>query len=354
MHINILNSLTFTRTFYTVVSCYLINLKFMKKIISLALVVAVFFSGCGLFKKDPQKAVNKGISEFAEVQKMQSKMTLSGTMLAPPGEKPEKITFSLTSQGQSDMSDEAAPQVEMTMNLVMTLDAAQSISGKILLKIVGTKVYLNVQELNLSSQVNEEFKKQIATFLNKWWIIPTSEENPFTQITTEQRKLQEKFKDTRFFVNAREEGEEMVEGITATRYRVDLDKDALKSFLLEIAHSGGTQLTPDEEAAIAESLKDIEFSGAVWVGEDNVVHKISGTISVQPAQGPTSSFDVEYTGWNYDEEVAVTAPEGATEFSALQLLPIFGALNNLEGPPVAPVPAPAASQDLGSKQVEKK
>lgn len=322
----------------------------MKKIISFLLLLTVAVSGCNLFKKSPQEAVNKGMERFAEVKKMSSKLILSGTMQSPAGESPSKVTFSLDASGKNDTSDSKSPKFDMDLNLTVKTDVLGG-SGEVFLRSVDKKIYVNLANLNFPGETGEALKTQLGSLFNTWWFIPLGDENPIGKLTEEQKELQEKFKETKFFVNAQEDGEEEVAGIESTRYRVDIDKEALKNFVLEIARISGNQPTPEEEQAITDSLKDVEFSGAVWVGSDKALHRVRGTVTAQPKQGPSTSLEVDYSVWDFGKNVDVSAPEGAQEFNPLMLLPVLGAFGNLGGTSTE-APAVPIDQPLGARQAK--
>lgn len=340
-----------------------IYLWVMKKIIVLGVLLSIFISGCQLFKKDPQEAVTEGISKFVEVKKMKTELTVKGTIVAPAGETPSKVQFSFESIGSSDVSDEKTPQLDLAIKISAAMDGKEAV-GEAQVRTLNDKVFFNVSKISVGGEAGKNINEQLSSVLKRWWFFPLGENNPFGKLSKEQKELQEKLKGTTFFVNAKEEGSENVHGIDATKYRVDLDKEVLKNFLLDVGRSSGNQISPDEEAAIASSLKDIEFSGALWVGTDGAVHRIAGTVSVQPGQGPSSSFDVDYAGWDYGLDFEVAEPDPASEFNPFMLLPIaslFGnldapeeALDSSEAPPQGEEESPAISdKPLGVEQLKK-
>lgn len=318
----------------------------MKKIILVILVTGLLISGCSLFKKDPQKAVNEGITSFADVQKSSSQLVMSGTINAPPGEKPATVRFTIDASGKSDVVDKESPAVDMVFKLQASLDD-KSGSGELSVRTVDKKLFINLTKLEIPGQSGEAIATQLSSVLNKWWSLPLGDNNPFGKFSTQQQEVKDKLKTTQFFVNSVEDGKEEVEGASATRYRVDLNKEAFKKFIIDIARLTGNQPTPEEEIAFSESLNEVEWSGAVWVGDDDVLHRIRGTVTVQPKQGPNTSFEIDYRGWDYGKDVAVTAPESSQEFNPLMILPLLGAFQGLDQAGVSPV----VDEPLGSSQV---
>lgn len=305
----------------------------MKKIIAFALVAGLLvFSGCSLFKKDPQKAVNKGVLAFTEVEKMNFKMNVNSVKIAPAGEKPAKTQIVVDGSGKSDSSDPKNWKLDADAKLNFTIDD-QKASGQVLLKWLNKKNYFNLKTLDIASPEGESLEKNTASLMNQWWVVPLSEGGIVDQYAEQFKKLQEKLKTTKLFVNAREEGKEDVQGIPTTLYRVDVDKEALKALIIDFARSTENQLDPRDEEAITEGLKEDEFSGILYVGnKDGIVHRIRGTVTVQPVQGPNSTFDIDISGWDYDKDVEIKAPENAKDFSTFIAVPFLEAFRNLSAP----------------------
>lgn len=297
----------------------------MKKIIVAFIITTMLFAGCSLFKKNPKEAVDDGVAGFGDVKKMSSSLLLNGVTQAPPGEKPARTLFNIEAAVKSDMTDDAQPKVDANIKLTASLDD-QNISGALQFRTVDKKIFANISELNFPGAGGDEIKKQMADFLNKWWSLPMGEESTVAKLTDEQKKLQESFKTTKFFKSAADEGSEDVHGIKCTRYRVELDKEAVKKFLVDVARAADNQLSAEEEVAIQKGLDEMEFSGVLWVGGDDLAHRIKGTVTSQPAQGASSSFDIDYSAWDYGKDVALSAPEGAKELNPLMLLPFMGLL----------------------------
>lgn len=327
----------------------------MKKIAAafLFILLSITLSSCSLFKTDPNKAVNEGLQGFSEVKRMASRLVISGTVKSPDGEKPENVKFSVITEGRTDNSDSESPLVDMSFKLSGDADSAGG-SGTILFKSVDKKMYFSLASIDAAGEKGEELKTQMASFIGAWWSLPLGETSPFGKLSDQQNELMKKLKGVNLFVSATEEGEEEIEGISATRYRVEVSKDALKQFISDLARITENQLSPDEETAIAESLKEVEFSGAVWVGKkDDLIHRISGTVAVSPAQGSSASFEVDFIGWDFGKKVAVEAPAQSQEFNPLTLLPLLGAVSSFnaqkpeapaagnESAPAVPAPVPA-------------
>ncbi|PJC36688.1 hypothetical protein CO046_04710 [Candidatus Peregrinibacteria bacterium CG_4_9_14_0_2_um_filter_53_11] len=316
----------------------------MKRLTATLLVVSVLFSGCSLFQKDPQEAVNEGVKEFAQVKRASSLTKVSGIIHSPAGETPAQITFDFEVQGQADSTNQEEPRFDVTMKVNVGVDDKKG-SAEIQVRSLNKKLFLKLNSLSLPGQP-AELEEQLKTISQTWWNIPM-EDTPFGKLNEEQKGLQEKLKNLTFFENAAEDGPEVVQGMDGTRYRVDLNKEAVKELLVEISRLGGQIPSPEEQTALADALSELSFSGVLTIGEDDALHRVRSTVSVQPTQGASSSFDIDYQGWDYGEKFELAEPADAREFSPLLLLPLMSTLGSLSAPAEAILPAEG---DLGAEQ----
>ena len=325
----------------------------MKKTISSLLVSVLLLSSCSLFKKDPQESVDIGTKKLGEVQRMASKFDIKGSVTMPPGEKLSSIRFNVTGEGKSDNSDMKNISVDSHYGLSVDLDGKKG-NVEVDVKTLDKSLFFRITDVKIETKDGGNLGDQLKPLLAIWYKVPLQEGDALQSLNSEQQKVRDKFKNTQFFINATEDGEEQVQGMDAIRYRVDLNKNVIKDLILEFGRMTGNLVSPEEESAITASLDDIDFSGAVWVADDKAIHRMQGTVTVQPPQGATTSFDFDYTLWDLGKRFTVTAPEGAQDFNPLVMLPLIGALGSLTPPaePEVPVEEGAAIDDpLGAAQV---
>ncbi len=313
----------------------------MRKFLALLILSLFVFSGCSLFKKDPQAAVNEGIKKFAAQTQSMSRTSIKGTLSAPAGEAVSSLVFNMDLSGFADTSDKENPTFDMTLKGEATVDGKKG-SVEVQFRGLEKKLYVKLNDLSIPGDQNEAVKAQLTQLASQWWEIPLNE-TPLGEINKQQQGIQEKLKTLVFFQNATEDGVDSIEGSDAVKYRVEINKDAIKELILAVATSEGNVLSPEEESAITDSLKDVEFSGAVSVGDTDIAQRIKGTLSVQPADGTASVFDIDYSGWNFGDKVEVTVPEGTKPFNALDFLPLIGALSAATPEASLTTPSDAAS-----------
>lgn len=315
----------------------------MKKIVASLLVVVLLVSGCSFFKKSPQAAVNEGIANFANIKKLTSTLLVNGTINLSAGKAPVQIALSVESS--SDASDAANPKTDTIFKVNASAEGT-AVSADMLVRVLNKNFYANLAKLDVSGEAGTAIKDQLKGIFDVWWFFPVSGgESTADNLQAKQKQIMQKFQEAQFFTNAVEEGSETVGGVSATKYSVALDKVAVKKFLVEVIAlvEPESKLTAEEEAQMEKDLQNVEFSGAVWVGEDEFVHRIKGVLTYQPTDptGATASVDIDYTGSNYGEDVTVVAPESPREFNPVALIPLlgaFGALSSSEAPetPVTP------------------
>lgn len=348
------HTLTLNKNFYTFNIQFIFLPNYMKrKIIASLIIVGFLVSGCSVFKKSPQAAVEDGMAKLADVKKASSTLTMSGTITMPEAASP--LQFTVNAVSKSDSSDMDNPKTDSTFKITAAADG-NTVNGDFMLRVLEKKFYVNLVNVDVSGDTGAAMKTQLKDIFNTWWFFPVENgQNPADDLKAKQKELLEKFKNAKFFTNAKEEGKEEVGGVSATRYTVELDKAAVKDFLIEVLDSLGNaqgKMTAEEKTQVEENLKNVEFSGAVWVGDDEVIHRIKGTFTFRPkeAGAPSASIDVDYTGSDYGKDVAITAPENPKEFQPSALIPLlgaFGSLDTVPGPtdtPVTPTtPAPATT-----------
>ncbi|PIQ77313.1 hypothetical protein COV82_05215 [Candidatus Peregrinibacteria bacterium CG11_big_fil_rev_8_21_14_0_20_46_8] len=326
----------------------------MKKTIATFLLLTFALSGCSLFKPDPQTAVNKGLLRLGQAERISSRFSVNGTVTMPPGEKLSRMSFDLTGSGQSDAADPKDIAVDFEYQLGINFDGK---GGQVIADVRSLEdvLYFRLREVKLPGENSDALAAQIAPLTNSWFKMPLQEGNPFQALTEEQQALRERFKNTEFFTNAVEDGTDEIRGEEATRYRVELNKDAVKDLIVDLGQTTENAISPEEESAIAESLQDVDFSGAVWV-VDKTARRIQGTVTIQPAQGASTSFDIDYEVWDLGKKVAIDAPAEAQEFNPLMVLPLVGALSALtpQLDEEAPLPLEGEPIDLplGAEQAE--
>lgn len=311
----------------------------MKRFGAAALVLMLVLSACSLGKKEPPVAVQEGYLKALEVSKSSSAVVISGTIAAPAGETPSKVTFSADVTSSSDTSDESKMIFDTTMKINVGLDDQKG-AGTVYLRSNGTDMFAKVSDIQLPGEKGKQLVTQLGALTNKWWKVPAE----FTaqlkqQESAEEKKLiTAKFKTLTPFSNVTEDGEEDVHGDTSTRYRVEVSKEALKEIILEAARIGGNALSPDMATSIETALADVQFSGAVSVNNDGILNHVKGTVTIQPKDaGGSGSFDFDISTWNHGDKVTIGAPEGAADFNPLMMFSVLGALGAMDGAtPTAP------------------
>lgn len=323
----------------------------MKRFGAAALVLMLVLSACSLGKKEPSVAVQEGYLKSLEVKKSSSAAIISGTIAAPTGETPSKVTFTADVTSSSDSSDVTKMKFDTTMKINVGIDDQKG-AATIYLRSDGTDMFAKISDMQLPGEKGQQLVTQLSALTNKWWKVPADFTAQIKQQQTaqNQEQMMAKFKTLTPFSNVQEDGEEDVHGDTSTRYRVEVSKAALKEIILEAGRVGGNVLTPDMVTAIESALEDVQFSGAVSVNSDGIMNHVKGTVTVQPKDtSGSASFDFDISTWNHGDKVEIGAPEGAADFNPLMMFSIAGALgamNTTETPATPDATVPGLPTDL--------
>ncbi|MBP9718595.1 hypothetical protein KBD59_04865 [Candidatus Gracilibacteria bacterium] len=302
----------------------------MKRFGAVVMTLMLVLSACSFSKKDPAVAVQEGFVKMLENHEASTAATVSGTVAGPAGEVPSKMNFSMNLTGSSDSTDLAKTKFDQTIKIEVAADDLKG-GGTLYLRSDGTDIFAKISDLSVPGEKGVAAVAQLEPLMNKWWKIPADVSSQLKQTEEEQKKLTEKLKTLTPFTNVVEDGEEDVHGDSSTRYRVDINKDAIKEFILEAARVGGNVMDTETVSAIEDGLKDVQFSGAVSVNNDGYMNRIKGTITIQPTDGTSGSFDFDMTSWNIGDKVEISAPEGAADFNPLMMFSILGALGSTGG-----------------------
>lgn len=307
-----------------------------KKILIGLFSIVLIFSACQK-EPDPETSLRESIAKMAESNQYHFEISFIGKGQDPNG---EMVDFSAEVKGSGNTEDKEHPEGDADLTLGITSkDGAMKIG--VSLRFLPGYFYAKLNELMLPGEgLPQETTDQ---FLNTWWEIPIPEENsPFKAAPKEQEEIIAKLKTVSLFQNISKVSEEEVQGELSYKYRADLNPEALVSFLEEATKISNPekQVTEEEKNALLDALKDVDFSGNLWVSKsDGTLRKVSGTLRSAPKEGGNISLDFEASFWDFGKKVAYEKPEGATPFNPALLLGLFGSLPGLGGAPaLEPVP----------------
>lgn len=324
----------------------------MKKKIFIGLFSLLLILSACQKEPDPETSVRESIALMAESNQYHFEISFTGKGQDPSG---EVVDFSAEAKGSGNTEDREHPEGDADLILGITSkDGAMKIG--VSLRFLPGYFYAKLNELTLPGEGLP--KETTDQFLNAWWEIPIPEENsPFKAAPKEQEEIIAKLKTISLFQNISKVSEEEVKGELAYKYRADLNPEALISFMEEATKISNPekQVTEEEKNALLDALKDVDFSGNLWVSKaDGTLRKVSGTLRAAPKEGGNISLDFDAEFWDFGKKVAYEKPEGATPFNPALLLGLLGSVPGL-GAPATPEPVPVdgdipIDQPLGAEQ----
>lgn len=253
-----------------------------------------------------------------------------GTMMAPEGQVPQEINFDIDLSGDLDNTNPSEPKFSMNVDLGGAMDGGdeEHLLGSILSD--AQNFYMQLESISdFDGTVGPEM---VEGFVGKWWRmeIPPgafAEIDKKSDMTPEQEQIKELAKSTNFFKNISYVGNETVMGAKTYKFSAELDKDAVKNFLIEVAKidSNVPEPTASDLAELDEMLATFEMNGDFFVGvDDKVMHGAMGSISMTPPEGGSMILDFDFKVGNLNDTVTVDVPTESELFDPLMLLGMGG------------------------------
>ncbi len=319
----------------------------MIKVGVLALTSLTILAGCGGAKNDKvaQDAVHTAIVNSSNVKSENYSLILDGKVTAGKDSTAQfkELKGSLNFSGAYDIKTKDDPKLTLKIGAKGTVDGGkeQSVGGEIVL--ANKNFYFLIGKLDVDG-IPDLYKVAVDQFLNKWWSVALPPESlaqfnagaaDDANLTPEQKQLKELMKKTQFFKNVKAAGADKVGDVEAEKYSVELDKEALKTYLTEAAKISGQSAEGGDLEQVTKLVNTVEFKGSVWVSKDDqMMRKLDGTMTIAESPetaGSAISFQATYMVDNLNKAVKVEAPAKSEKFD----------LSKIMGIPAAPV-APAA------------
>lgn len=301
----------------------------MKKL-ALLLAAAITLTACsgGVQEplKSPEEMVKEAITKASDFRSGTFLAEIEGSMQNPVAE--QDIDFQMAMNGAYDVRDLEMPKFDFTIDGTGNKEGGDEQKVKLAMRFIKDNMYVSLNEIT-------DFEGQVPLamvqgFMNQWWSIPMTQdefqtatlnafyENPDDPKTKALKELYQKhlmFKDLTYV------GSEKVNKANAYVYSWNLDKEALIAYLKAVGEITEQSLTAEELANIEEFLQFIEASGKIYIDQEQViVVKMDGAMKINDLEGVSADFDLSYKLANWNEDVTIEVPEGATEFDPFALL----------------------------------
>lgn len=304
----------------------------------LILATITIFAGCGAKdEKEAQEAVKTAMSNTYKIKSGDYVFAVDGKMTASNENAGFKeLSGSLGVSGVYDANNVTDPKFTMVVDAKGSADGGEEQSLKAEVRMVNKNFYFMVGNLEFAAA--GPYSDMVTPFLSKWWFaeMPPEAIEGFSvygddaDLTPEQKQLKALAEGTMWFKNVKDEGDDNVDGAEATKYSVELDKEALKKYVIESSKFGDVELSEEDIKETEAALDLLEFSGDLWVSKnENVVIKLQGALSLKADEKTDNvgfALDTAYSSTNLNGAVNVAVPEGAEKFDPLATLGMGGGL----------------------------
>ena len=303
------------------------------KVGALVLATLTIFAGCTGAKNDKvaQETVQTALVNSSKVISGTYDVALSGKVTAAKGATAQfkEANGSAEFSGVYDKKVKGDPKLTLKVDIKGTLDAGkeQAVNGE--LRLTGKTMYFSVANLSIDG-IPAEYQAVITKLLGKWWSIVVPAES-LTQLdaapadkdlTPQEKQLKDLEEKTQYFKNVSDMGADKVGTIDAEKYSVELDKDAVKNYLVEAAKIKGQEATSADITGLDNLMKLVDFKGNVWINKaDNTLAKVDGAVVVSPGtetENLAMTFQATYTATAGD--VKVDVPAGAQTFDLAKIM----------------------------------
>ncbi len=301
----------------------------MKKLISFLLIVSTFLacSSTGLEPvKSPEEIIKEAMLNSSEFRSGTFSVDLDGEMENTILE--QEIDLDVTISGTYDSRDLDDPKLALVMNLLGHFDEGEEQKIEFEMRFLSEQMYLVLNDIS-------DFDGQVPLplvqgFLKQWWSIPMPKDDvqsatlkAFYENSDDPTSiaLKEMYLKHFVFKDLKYTGNENVNGEAAYVYSWTLDKDAFVEYMQGVGDVLEQPLTEEEMSDTKTFLESIEVKGEMYISQDELILvKTDGEIEINELEGVSATFDFQYEVADWDQNVKIEVPEGATEFNPAALM----------------------------------
>jgi hypothetical protein len=279
---------------------------FFKHTIVIALMLLLVFVLTGCVKKSPDKIISDMLVKMAKVDSYhyQADINLKGRMSGLPGLADSEGTSDVNSteiQAEGDM-DWQGDELKHDGNLRIKAQVeGEALDFDLDLRSLEQTTYLRLIKAPVLGTLD------LTTMLNKWYKFNYKQvmaaEDPEDQLTSEQiKQLRQLMSNTKFFDLIEDLGKENLDGTQVYHYKVRLNKENIKQFVLQVHEiTEGQSMPADDVAELDQKLDGLRNDqGELWVGvKDSYLYRAKGsadfnhrTASIITAPAETEDFDI--------------------------------------------------------------
>jgi hypothetical protein len=304
-------------------------MKSLKRIVTLLALASVmaFASGCSLFTQAPVKpaeeVVKEAMTNLSKIKSGSYELTMKGVAIGAPEATPKNVDFDGTVAGVFDSTDAKVPKFTMKLDGNLSIDKAAAEVVGVELRLDKDNFYANIAKLpDLGPSIPKE---AVAMFMGKWWQIAVPagtfdqlaelQEEDETKLPADVKAMKDLVKNTKFFKDLKYVSAESVDGTNCFHYTGTLDKDAVKTFVVEAGKIQGQEMAEGDVTSLDSFLKATTAPFDLWVDSaTTTLKKVSGKLNIVPEEAGSLVLDISFMVGNMNKAQTVEVPKDATLF----------------------------------------
>lgn len=312
-------------------------IKFKKISILLCIFSLVFaFSGCDLLNKAPSTSANQliqgAIKSFYSMRSAKYEIALNGDALPPsttptadPAQDQTQMNrghFDFKLSGLFDFKDMTVPDFSLKLDGITQEEG--SAEQKLNVQLRADKDYIYGFLSGLPDLGENLPTDMIKVYMNQWWRMPIPQAAwstinvlpaPVEELTPEQLQIRELAQKTDFLKNLKYIGTDRVMGVSSYHYSGELDKDALKSFLVKATELGGQQVVDTQLESLEALMQGTDLNTEIWIGKNDMsLRRVSGNATLMPATGGTVNLNFDIAFGYINEDLKIDTPSDVKDF----------------------------------------
>lgn len=283
----------------------------------------------------PAEAVKTGLENFYNVRSGNYSFALKGTANAPEGtvteEDIQNLEFDFGLSGIFNFKEEK-PIISIDLSGKTNQDSEGEQDFALEMRVDKESLYAMLEKVpDLGEEVPTEM---VELFVGQWWKMPIPQ-SLFDQInivpkaeaemTAEEKALRDLTKEANFFKNLKYLGIEKVEGDKSFHYSGELDKEAMKDYLIKAAAINSQEVKKEQIENLEKLLNGTEMSAEIWIGaKDMTMRRLLAKANLVPEDGGNVDMTMDLKFWGLGKNLTVEIPKDAKDFDPFKL---FGDVN---------------------------
>jgi hypothetical protein len=296
------------------------------------------------FFLSPEAVLKRAIANFSKAETVEYEGNIQSKAVLPPEVTQfapvDEGTFAISFEGAADIREPANMKSRNSVKFAIK-SGSLNITLTVHARVLNDTLYLSLEQAPGGKPFD------LSAISNKWVQIDFKEiekkvdadDEPLSEQQIED--IKETLRNSRALKIKEKLADEEVEGVPAYHYTLSIDKEELKKTISEITAIVEEESAPTINDDVKAQIDAAEFPTAdVWIEKkDKTFRKVMITSITKRTGGTGVDGETTFTInlKNYNQQVAITAPENARPLEEL----LVGLLGTFMSSAVPPPPPPA-------------